>query len=63
MTTARNRLRKLFFRGAEMVPGNRVRLLQGGAEFFAALIAVSIVAGALYLIVELAAGRVWWRAF
>jgi len=30
---------------------------------FAALIAVSIVAGALYLAVELAARRVWWRAF
>jgi cardiolipin synthase len=33
------RLRKLFFRGGELVPGNRVRLLQSGAEFFAALIA------------------------
>lgn len=29
---------------------------------FAALIAVSIVAGILYLLVELAARRVWWRA-
>ncbi len=29
---------------------------------FAALIAVSIVAGVLYLVVELAAKRVWWRA-
>ena len=29
---------------------------------FAALIAVSIVAGVLYVIVELAAKRVWWRA-
>jgi NitT/TauT family transport system permease protein len=30
---------------------------------FAALIAVSAVAGLLYLLVELAARRVWWRAF
>lgn len=29
---------------------------------FAALIAISIVAGILYLLVELAAKRVWWRA-
>ncbi len=37
--TARSRMRKLFFRGAEPVSGNRLRLLQGGAEFFPALIA------------------------
>ncbi|WP_296750107.1 cardiolipin synthase ClsB [Thiobacillus sp.] len=37
--TARNRLRALFFRGVELVPGNRIRLLQSGAEFFPALIA------------------------
>ena len=30
---------------------------------FAALIAVSLVAGLLYLLVELAGRRVWWRAF
>jgi len=35
----KNRLRPLFFRGAELVPGNHVRLLQNGAEFFPALIA------------------------
>jgi NitT/TauT family transport system permease protein len=29
---------------------------------FAALIAVSLVAGLLYMVVELAARRVWWRA-
>jgi NitT/TauT family transport system permease protein len=29
---------------------------------FAALVAVSIVAGLLYTIVEIAARRVWWRA-
>jgi cardiolipin synthase len=33
------RLRALFFRGIETVPGNQLRLLQGGAEFFPALIA------------------------
>lgn len=37
--TARNRLRALFFRGVELVPGNRLRLLQNGTEFFPALIA------------------------
>ena len=35
----KGRMRKLFFRGGEPVPGNRLRLLQGGAEFFPALIA------------------------
>jgi NitT/TauT family transport system permease protein len=29
---------------------------------FAALIAVSILAGLLYLLVEIVATRVWWRA-
>jgi cardiolipin synthase A/B len=37
--TARRRSRKSFFRGVEPVSGNRVRLLQSGAEFFPALIA------------------------
>jgi cardiolipin synthase A/B len=37
--TARSRLGSLFFRGAEPVSGNHVRLLQSGAEFFPALIA------------------------
>jgi cardiolipin synthase len=37
--TPRGRWRKLFFRGAEPVPGNHVRLLQSGAEYFPALIA------------------------
>ncbi|HEX7970612.1 MAG TPA: cardiolipin synthase ClsB [Thiobacillus sp.] len=32
-------MRKSFFRGVEPVPGNHVRLLHGGAEFFPALIA------------------------
>jgi cardiolipin synthase len=35
----KGRIRKSFFRGVEPVPGNHVRLLQGGAEFFPALIA------------------------
>ena len=29
---------------------------------FAALLMVSVVAGLLYIVVELAARRVWWRA-
>jgi NitT/TauT family transport system permease protein len=29
---------------------------------FAALIAISVLAGLLYLIVELLADRIWWRA-
>ncbi|MGK2953781.1 MAG: cardiolipin synthase ClsB [Thiobacillus sp.] len=37
--TARNRWRGLFFRGVELVPGNHVRLLQSGTDFFPALIA------------------------
>ena len=32
-------MRRLFFRGLEPVSGNRVRLLEGGADFFPALIA------------------------
>ena len=35
----RGRWRKLFFRGAEPVPGNHVRLLQSGAVYFPALLA------------------------
>ncbi|MBI3430637.1 MAG: cardiolipin synthase ClsB [Hydrogenophilales bacterium] len=37
--TARSRSSKSFFRGVEPVSGNRLRLLQSGAEFFPALIA------------------------
>ena len=37
--TARNRLRSFFFRGVGPVSGNRLRLLQNGAEFFPALVA------------------------
>ncbi|MBW8329419.1 MAG: cardiolipin synthase ClsB [Thiobacillus sp.] len=36
---ARNRWRTFFFSGVEPVSGNRVRLLQNGAEFFPALVA------------------------
>jgi cardiolipin synthase len=35
----RGRIRNVFFRSIEPVPGNRLRLLQNGAEFFPALIA------------------------
>ncbi len=35
----KSRMRKLFFRGAGLVAGNQLRLLQSGAEFFPALIA------------------------
>jgi cardiolipin synthase len=35
----KGRIRKSFFRGVEPVPGNHVRLLHGGADFFPALIA------------------------
>jgi len=35
----KGRMRKLFFRGVEPVSGNQLRLLQGGADFFPALIA------------------------
>jgi len=37
--TARSRSSNVFFRGVEPVSGNRLRLLQSGAEFFPALIA------------------------
>ena len=37
--SARRRWHRLLFRGIEAVPGNRLRLLQGGAEFFPALVA------------------------
>ena len=30
---------------------------------FAALIVISVVAGLLYALVEIAAKRVWWRGF
>lgn len=35
----RNRWRPFFFGGVELIPGNRLRLLQSGADFFPALIA------------------------
>lgn len=35
----KNRWRSFFFRGVESVPGNRLRLLQSGAEFFPTLVA------------------------
>jgi cardiolipin synthase len=36
---ARNRWRPLFFRGVDLVPGNCLRLLQSGTDFFPTLIA------------------------
>ncbi len=36
---ARNRWRPFLFRSVELVPGNRIRLLQSGTDFFPALIA------------------------
>jgi len=35
----KSRIRNLFFRGIDPVPGNQLRLLQSGSEFFPALIA------------------------
>jgi cardiolipin synthase len=43
-------LRKLFFPGAELVSGNRLRLLQSGADFFPALVsAVDAAQAEIYL--------------
>src|SRR5512139_949859 len=39
MQAMKGRMRRLFFRGAEPVSGNRLRLLQNGADYFPALIA------------------------
>lgn len=39
MRRRRSRWPRLFFRGVDLVPGNRLRLLQSGADFFPALIA------------------------
>ncbi len=53
------------FVGSESGLGNLILAANANARtdlLFAALIAVSIVAAVLYLPVELAAKRVWWRA-
>lgn len=53
------------FVGAENGLGHLILAANANARtdlLFAALIAVSVLAGILYLLVELAAKRVWWRA-
>ncbi len=53
------------FVGSESGLGNLILAANANARtdlLFAALLTVSVVAGALYLLVELAATRVWWRA-
>lgn len=53
------------FVGSEAGLGNLILAANANARtdlLFAALLAVSVVAGVLYLLVELAAKRVWWRA-
>ena len=53
------------FVGAENGLGHLILAANANARtdlLFAALIAVSALAGVLYLLVELAAKRVWWRA-
>ena len=52
------------FVGSEKGLGSLILLANANARtdlVFAALIAISILAGAFYLVVELAAKRVWWR--
>jgi NitT/TauT family transport system permease protein len=53
------------FVGSEKGLGSLILLANANARtdlLFAALIAISILAGVLYVLVELAAKRVWWRA-
>lgn len=53
------------FIGAEHGLGHLILEANANARtdlLFAALIAISVVSGVLYLLVELAAKRVWWRA-
>lgn len=53
------------FVGSEKGLGSLILLANANAKtdlLFAALVAISLVAGLLYLLVELAAKRVWWRA-
>jgi NitT/TauT family transport system permease protein len=53
------------FVGAESGLGHLILAANANARtdlLFAALIAVSVLAGILYFLVELAARRVWWRA-
>ena len=53
------------FVGAENGLGHLILAANANARtdlLFAALIAISVLAGMLYLVVELAAKRIWWRA-
>ena len=53
------------FVGSEKGLGSLILLANANAKtdlLFAALVAISLVAGALYMLVEIAAKRVWWRA-
>ena len=54
------------FVGAEQGLGYLILEANASARsdlLFAALVVISVVAGALYWLVELIAARVWWRAF
>ncbi|MCX7153077.1 MAG: ABC transporter permease [Proteobacteria bacterium] len=54
------------FVGSEKGLGNLILLANANAKtdlVFAALLAISILVGGFYLLIELAAKRVWWRAF
>ncbi len=53
------------FVGSEAGLGNLILAANAQARtdlLFASLLAISVLAGALYLLVEVAAKRVWWRA-
>ncbi len=54
------------FVGSEKGLGNLILLANANAKtdlVFAALLAISVLVGVLYLLIELLARRVWWRAF
>jgi NitT/TauT family transport system permease protein len=54
------------FVGAEQGLGYLILEANAAARsdlLFAALVVISVIAGALYWLVELIAARVWWRAF
>jgi len=54
------------FVGSEKGLGNLILLANANAKtdlVFAALLAISVLVGVLYMLIELLARRVWWRAF
>jgi NitT/TauT family transport system permease protein len=54
------------FVGSEKGLGNLILLANANAKtdlVFAALLAISVLVGVLYLFIEILARRVWWRAF